>query len=315
MNRRQFLGFATSVALGHFSRATTSGTSPEVAFTFDDPTLEGGAGLHWQEINDRILHALSARRLRAILFVTGTRIDERAGTQLISQWDHAGHAIANHSYSHLYFNTTRTEGGGNTTLAEFEADAVRNEPLISKYRHFTRLFRFPYFKEGDTIEKRDGMRLFLRKHGYRIGRASIDASDWAISTRMEAHAKQNPRGNLTPYRDFLLEHIWERSQFYDSLSRRLLGRSVRHTVVLHHNPLNALFLADLMAMFTTEGWKLVDSEYAYSDEIYNSQPRILPAGESLIWALAKESGRFERDLRYPGEDDVYENPKMDALRL
>ncbi len=159
------------------------------------------------------------------------------------------------------------------------------------------------------------MRLFLRKNGYRIGRASIDASDWAISTRMEACAKQNPRGNLRPYRDFFLEHIWERSQFYDSLSRRLLGRSVRHTVVLHHNPLNALFLADLMNMFTTKGWKLVDSEYAYSDEIYNSQPRILPAGESLIWALAKESGRFERDLRYPGEDDVYENPKMDALRL
>jgi hypothetical protein len=35
----------------------------------------------------------------------------------------------------------------------------------------------------------------------------------------------------------------------------------------------------------------------------------------LIWALAKESGKFEKELRYPGEDDVYENPRMDALRL
>ena len=70
-----------------------------------------------------------------------------------------------------------------------------------------------------------------------------------------------------------------------------------------------------MEMFTTKGWKLVDSEYAYADEVYNSQPRIVPAGESLIWALAKESGRFESDLRYPGEDDVYENPKMDGRKL
>ena len=35
----------------------------------------------------------------------------------------------------------------------------------------------------------------------------------------------------------------------------------------------------------------------------------------LIQALAKESGKFEKELRYPGEDDVYENPKMDALKL
>jgi len=43
-----------------------------------------------------------------------------------------------------------------------------------------------------------------------------------------------------------------------------------------------------------------------------SRPDILPAGESLIWALAKETGKFEKELRYPGEDDVYESPKMDA---
>jgi hypothetical protein len=45
------------------------------------------------------------------------------------------------------------------------------------------------------------------------------------------------------------------------------------------------------------------------------QPNILPAGESLIWALAKQSGKFDSELRYPGEDDVYENPRMDALKL
>jgi hypothetical protein len=30
---------------------------------------------------------------------------------------------------------------------------------------------------------------------------------------------------------------------------------------------------------------------------------------------AKESGKFEKELWYPGEDDVYENPEMDALKL
>jgi peptidoglycan-N-acetylglucosamine deacetylase len=68
-------------------------------------------------------------------------------------------------------------------------------------------------------------------------------------------------------------------------------------------------------MFVAHGWKPVDAEWAYEDLVYDRQPNIVPAGESLIWALAKETGRFEKELRYPGEDDEYENPKMDALKL
>jgi len=165
------------------------------------------------------------------------------------------------------------------------------------------------------VEKRDGMRAFLREHGYRVGRATIDASDWAIDTRLKKRAEAKPHADLAAYRDFFLQHIWERAQFYDSLAQRVLARPVRHTVLLHHNALNALFLGDLMTMFRKKGWKPVDAQYAYKDEVYDRQPKILPAGEGLIWALAKESGRFEGVLRYPGEDDVYENPRMDALNL
>jgi hypothetical protein len=75
------------------------------------------------------------------------------------------------------------------------------------------------------------------------------------------------------------------------------------------------YLDDLITMFVAKGWDPVDADWAYQDPVYDRQPQILPAGESLIWALAKESGKFDRELRYPGEDDVYENPKMDALRL
>jgi len=35
--------------------------------------------------------------------------------------------------------------------------------------------------------------------------------------------------------------------------------------------------------------------------VFRNQPQIVPAGESLIWALAKEDGAFNERLRYPGE--------------
>lgn len=317
MNRRELLQFAAMTAtIAVMPRASAETSAPEIAFTFDDPTTDGGANLTWQDVNQRMLGALADHHLKAILFVVGKRVNSDSGQRLITAWDRAGHLIGNHSYSHLNFNASGDQGGSKkVTLEEFEADALKNESLIRPYEHFTRLFRFPYFKEGDTAAKRDGMRAFLYEHGYRIGRATIDASDWAIADRMTKRAEGQPRADLTGYRDFFLQHIWERAQFYDSLAGRVLARPVRHTVLLHHNVVNALYLGDLIAMFRDKGWKPVDAEYAYKDEVYDRQPKILPAGEGLIWALAKESGKFEKELRYPGEDDVYENPKMDALKL
>jgi hypothetical protein len=49
--------------------------------------------------------------------------------------------------------------------------------------------------------------------------------------------------------------------------------------------------------------------------IFMSEPKHLPAGESLIWSLAKESGKFDSVLRYPGEDGDYEKDKMDKHGL
>jgi peptidoglycan-N-acetylglucosamine deacetylase len=310
MNRREFI--KCGAVLGPTMTATSlwpKAEQREIAFTFDDPKTDDCGGMHWQEINARMLAALSRHQIKAVLFVTGKRVDSEAGRNLVAEWDKFGHAIGNHSYSHLFFNDA------NITLENFESDVFKNEPLIHGYGHFSRLFRFPYFKEGETAEKRDGIRSLLQQRQYRIGRATIDASDWAISWRLEKRLIAAPKADATPYGEFFKQHIWDRAQFYDSLAHRVLKHPVRHTVLLHHNALNALYLDQLIAMFIDRGWKPIDALYAYADVVYDRQPKILPAGESIVWAVAKESGKFNNELRYPGEDDVYENPKMDALGL
>jgi peptidoglycan/xylan/chitin deacetylase (PgdA/CDA1 family) len=183
--------------LAAIPRAWGASRVPEIAFTFDDPTTDGGAGLTWAELNDRMLATLASHNLKSILFVCGKRVDSDPGHQLISAWDRAGHLISNHSYSHLNFNSSTDDGSKKVTLAEFEADALKNEPLIRNYQHFDRMFRYPFFKEGDTVEKRDGMRAFLQQHGYRIGRTTIDASDWAIDARLQKRAAAQPHADLS----------------------------------------------------------------------------------------------------------------------
>lgn len=70
-----------------------------------------------------------------------------------------------------------------------------------------------------------------------------------------------------------------------------------------------------MDAFEKAGWEWISAEKAFEDPVFRHEPQTLPAGESLVWALAAESGKFKDRLRYPGEDNVYEKPKMDALGL
>ncbi len=66
-------------------------------------------------------------------------------------------------------------------------------------------------------------------------------------------------------------------------------------------------------MFKSKGWEIVSVTAAYKDPIYKEIPSY--AGESLIYALAKDSGIYHDILRYPAEDSKYEKDKMDALGL
>ncbi|WP_221887054.1 polysaccharide deacetylase family protein [Bacteriovorax stolpii] len=157
------------------------------------------------------------------------------------------------------------------------------------------------------------MRKFLISQGYKNGAVTIDASDWYVNKRMLDKLKVYPDFDKTKFRDFYLKHLWDRTQYYSSLSQKTLGRDVKHTLLLHHNLTTALFLDDLIEMFKSKGWKVIDATEAFNDPIYKLQPKNIPAGESLIWALAKDKG--DKTLRYPAEDGEYEKAEMDKLGL
>ncbi|HKQ74851.1 MAG TPA: polysaccharide deacetylase family protein [Blastocatellia bacterium] len=310
MRRRQFtkLISAGAMAMAFHPILGTAAPKPQVAITMDDFGLFGETDAEKVANSREILAALASHSsLKAAAFICGRRVDSEAGQRVLQAWDDAGHLIANHTYSHWYYHRRGVE--------EFEADILRCEELIKSYPRFTKLFRFPMLKEGDTVERRDKLRAFLKERGYKMGYVTIDASDWYVDERLRERLKRDPKADLSGYRRFYLDHIWERAVYYDDLSRRALGRSVNHTLLIHHNLLNKLFLGDLLKMFERKGWKLIDASEAFTDPVFGAEPKILPAGESILWALAKESGKFDRDLRYPGEDSVYEKPKMDRLGL
>jgi len=170
-------------------------------------------------------------------------------------------------------------------------------------------------KAGEAGEKRDSINTFLKRTGYINGYVTINNSDWFINSRMIKFMEENPGASIENYKQYYIEHLIDRAKYYDEIAYKFLGRRVKHTLLLHHNLTSALFLHDLMMAFEKEGWELIDAEDVFTDPVYEMIPDIVPAGESLIWGLARESGKFDDVIRYPAEDSPYEEEKMNKLGL
>jgi peptidoglycan-N-acetylglucosamine deacetylase len=292
-----------------FYLSATFSSAAEISFTVDDPEVTDSPIYSSVERNNKILQAFENHKIKGSLFVCGMRIDNPQGKALLQAWDSKDHLIANHSYSHLYYPSKKL------SFEKYKEDFLKVESLIDTYKNFVKFFRFPFLKEGDTEVKRDGMRLALHEHGYSQGYVTIDASDWYVDSRLRERLKLNPQADVTPYRDFYLKHMWNRAQFYNELSKKVFGREIKHTILVHHSLLNALFLNDLMTMFKDKGWVLISAKDAFKDDIFKLEPKNLPVGESIVWSAAKETGKYESILRYPGEDGEYEKDEMDKLGL
>jgi peptidoglycan/xylan/chitin deacetylase (PgdA/CDA1 family) len=282
---------------------------PKVAFTFDDGSTRDMPNHSLEEWNEMILSNLKKHDAKAVLFATVGPLQNEKGKYVLSSWDKAGHKIANHTFTHPRFSDPKT------TLEMFKMELIQNDSVIRSYPNFYQYFRFPYLKEGETKEKVEGFRAFLKEQGYKNGHVTIDASDWYIASRLVERLKENPEADVSGFRDFYIEHMYDRAVFYDGLSVQLTGRKINHTILLHHNLASAMFLDDLITHFKKMGWEIIAADEAFKDPIFEEVPTVIPAGESLIWALAKQSGKYDKDLRYPAENGDYLKAKMDSLGL
>jgi peptidoglycan/xylan/chitin deacetylase (PgdA/CDA1 family) len=270
----------------------------QIAFTFDDgPHMDDTLFMSSADCNNALLHQLKEANIKAAIFLT---VKDKNGERLnlVRKWGEQGHMIGNHTVTHPYFPSSKV------SLNDYEKEVLGCDSVISKMPGYSKRFRFTFLKEGDTEEKRDGFRAFLKSIGYKPAPVSIDASDWYYNSVLHDLLKKNPKADLAKFKEVYLHHLWSRACYYDSLSNIVLGRSAKHIILLHHNLINAMFLNDAIKMFREHKWKVIDAKESFEDPLYEMKPNTLPAGESILWALAKEKGL--EGLRYPGEDDTYE---------
>jgi peptidoglycan/xylan/chitin deacetylase (PgdA/CDA1 family) len=261
----------------------------QVALSLDDaPFLRPAPLMAAPAQHGAMRKALQERKVRAILFANGINGgDTPEGQAILRAWGEAGHLVANHSYSHWDLNDDQV------LLEAYEADFLREESLIRDLPGFTKRYRYPYLRAGNTAAKRDGFYAFLKAHGSAIGHVSIDTGDWLLAERLRARLDKDPKADLAPYRNLYLQHLWACARFYDAWSREVFGRPIPHVLLLHCRLLNALFLGDVIDFFRAKGWTWIDPEAAFADPVYALMPTNLPGGEALADAVSAERGQRE----------------------
>ena len=86
-------------------------------------------------------------------FVNGIFTEqEPLSTPMLKEWHDAGLPLGNHTWSHMNLNTH--------SLAEWEADTLKNEALLKSYmgNEDWHWLRYPNLAEGDTPQKREEAR-------------------------------------------------------------------------------------------------------------------------------------------------------------
>ena len=287
---------------------STSALAQSVALTFDDgPVLAETPLLTPQQRNQALLDYLKKYQVSAALMVTAGRgAVKPEGYALAKAWGEAGHAIGNHTMTHPDLHSATI------SLAQYEQEILDCDKIISTLPGYHKWFRFTYLREGNTPEKRDGIRAFLKEQGYSNAYVTLDTSDWRLDEKLRETLKANPKADLKPIHDAYLSHVRQRALAYRDLSQKLQGRDIAQVMLMHHNLINALWLGDVIQQFRDMGWTIIPPAQAYQDSVYQLMPERAAPGQSLLISMGRTLGLG----KFPGGERLVDDGdfEIDALK-
>jgi peptidoglycan/xylan/chitin deacetylase (PgdA/CDA1 family) len=266
----------------------------KVALTFDDLPLNGALapGTTRAGIVREVLAVLKARRAPPAYGFINARHTEEAlsdGVEALRLWVAGGQPVGNHTYSHPDLSRVTAE--------EFLADVRRNEPVLQLLDpdgswHW---LRYPYLREGDTLEKRRQVRQGLFARNYRIAQVTLDYEDYLWNT---PYARCVQRGDSKALEWLRRSYLDTAAAFLEAnreMARRVYGRDIDHVLLLHLGAYSSTILPALLDLLKERGFELATLEDVQQDAIYAGDPD----GASRLGGSLLEQWMDVRKIPYP----------------
>lgn len=255
-------------------------TAQQVAVTIDDFPFRI-MGLPEDEesmLTKQLYDHLDEFNIEATGFLNAGRINsENEGG--LKDFLERGHDFGNHTYRH----SNADQVGAQRFIRDIDLGWTKGKDFIN-----TNYFRYPYLRRGSSLERRDSIYAHLKKKNFSIAHVSIDNNEW-IYNRDYVKARINGQKEaMDSIARVYLEHMKEVSLAYEKKGVELTGRSVKHILLIHANPINAEYLGELLQWYKDQGWKFITLGEALEDPIYSLEDDFVsPHGWSQIDRLKK----------------------------
>lgn len=265
----------------------------EIAVTFDDLPV-GGRDIGVERLRAMTTALLAAVRrsgVPAVGFVNESKL-HRSGelelrTAILKEWVDAGLELGNHTFSHPSLHQTE--------LAAFQDDVVRGEAitrtLLEAKSPELRYFRHPFLRTGHTLEVKAQFEAFLKERGYTVAPVTIENADYVFAAIYADAILRDDRDAMRRIAEAYLAFTAAQFDFWEGVSEALLGRQLRHVLLLHANQMNADTFDELADLVRRRGYRFVTLEEALRDEAYALPDRYAgPAGVSWLYRWAHTKG-------------------------
>jgi peptidoglycan/xylan/chitin deacetylase (PgdA/CDA1 family) len=268
-------------------------SAQKVAITFDDLPLNGELppGITRVDIARDTLAVLKKRKVPpAYGFINAKKLEGNPdAAEALKLWA-AAEPFGNHTYRHMDLNANAAEA--------FEREIEENEPVLellaSKDANWHWL-RYPYLREGDTVEKRRAVRAYLQAHAYRIAQVTLDWEDYLWNSAYARCAAKNDAKSIAWLRSSYLETASSYLDLDREMAKLVYGHDVNHVLLLHLGAFSSTILPDALDLLEKKGFKLVTLEEAQSDPVYVGDP---DAGSQYGGTLL-DQWMDARKIKYP----------------
>lgn len=273
----------------------------QIAITFDDLPVHGPLppGETRLEVAHQVIAALKAGRIPPTFgFVNGQRVEDQPTTvDVLAAWRKAGFPLGNHTWSHMNLDQH--------SLADFEKDIEKNEPLLRLQMkgedwHW---FRFPYLAEGNTIEKKTGIRVYLAQHGYKIAGVTMSFADYDWNEPYARCSEKHDDAKIVWLEHSYLRAAEEDIAYRHAMSEQLFGHDIPYVLLMHIGAFDARMLPRLLAMYKRHGFTFISLADAEKDPFYkyDVDPKLVPGPDSLEGWMGQKHLPLPKHPDYEGE--------------
>ena len=262
-------------------------------------------GVSRLEVATQMLSVLKKHNVPEVYgFTNASKVEfQKEDEAVLMAWRKAGYPLANHTYSHPDLNKVE--------VSAFESDITRNEKLLAVLNDGLdwKYFRYPFLHEGDTLEKRNAIRAFLKKNDYKIAQVTVDFEDWGWNNPYARCVNKKDKKAIAWLKKTYLEQAGLKLDQTEKITTYLFKRPVKHILLLHVGAFDAEMLNDLLKLYKKKGVKFISLSEAAQDEIYAIDPMVVgKSGSELHFQVLKSRGLKLKDtgagsVTYP-EDEL-----------